>query len=147
MAQIFRIATKEAIREIILSEAQANRFGILMTDSQLETITERVVDLMETAINLRSGVQSRLENTLSALSQAQHAAHQATADERAGFRPGQGSGRLPRARAASEIYSPPDPQQSMDDTIPLYSGGSPALPRRRVAISETERARLAESRR
>lgn len=51
---VFRIATKQAIRDIVTENASENRFGFTVTEDNLESITDRVVDLFEMTLNLRS---------------------------------------------------------------------------------------------
>lgn len=141
MTQIFRTASKEAIREIIADNAQESRFGYLVTEMQLEAICERVVDLFETAINLRTGMQERLGPALAALKNPP-APQQ---DER--FEPGGGSGRFPRVKAAADIYVEQERAPSLPEpSAPAYPAITPGLPRKRIAMTETERTRLSRHR-
>lgn len=54
---VFRIATKQAIKEIIESPSEKLQYGLILTDENLEDITDRVVDLFEMTLNLRSRTQ------------------------------------------------------------------------------------------
>lgn len=54
---VFRIATKQAITEIIQDNAQSGKFGLLLTEDGLDAATTQLVDLFEMAINLRARTQ------------------------------------------------------------------------------------------
>ena len=54
---VFRIATKQAIKEIIEAPSEKLQYGLILTDENLEDITDRVVDLFEMTLNLRSRTQ------------------------------------------------------------------------------------------
>jgi hypothetical protein len=61
---VYRAATREAIKEIIVEESQAGRFGLLLSDESLESATDRICDFMETTLKLRSGVRERMERAM-----------------------------------------------------------------------------------
>jgi hypothetical protein len=58
MTSFFRIATKQAIRDIITENAQSLKFGVAINDDSLENITEKVVDLFEMTLELRARSQN-----------------------------------------------------------------------------------------
>ena len=51
---IFRTATKQAIREIIEENGFNGRFGHILSNNNIETVTDKVVDLFEMTLTLRS---------------------------------------------------------------------------------------------
>jgi hypothetical protein len=53
---IFRDTTKQAIAEIICENAEAGRFGLSMTEHDLESACNRIVDLFEITLELRGRV-------------------------------------------------------------------------------------------
>jgi len=59
---IFRTATGQAIREIISDHSQENRFGRSLTETDIDAICERVVDLFEMTLNLRAQVSGAGES-------------------------------------------------------------------------------------
>jgi hypothetical protein len=61
---VYRAATREAIKEIIIEESQSGRFGLLLSDESLESATDRICDFMETTLKLRSGVRERMERAV-----------------------------------------------------------------------------------
>lgn len=54
MAGIFEIATKEAIREILLSAMHESRFGYVLSPDNLETLNDQIFDLFLTSRNLKA---------------------------------------------------------------------------------------------
>lgn len=152
---IFRIATKQAIREIISENASQNRFGFTVTDDNLELITERVVDLFEMTLNLRSRLSTatpaspapeKRETPAAQPSRWQRASEEASSrtptmsprgtppQEKVGF---------PKTRNAAEIYEgtlnvKKDPA-SETQLAPQYDL---KLPRKRTALSAEEKEKL-----
>jgi len=54
MAGAFEIATKSAIREIILNSAQESRFGFVLSADSLDEINNQLFDLILTSRNLKA---------------------------------------------------------------------------------------------
>jgi hypothetical protein len=54
MAGIFETATKEAIREILLSAMHESRFGYVLSPDNLETLNDQIFDLFLTSRNLKA---------------------------------------------------------------------------------------------
>ena len=54
MAGAFEIATKSAIREIILNSMQESRFGYVLSPDSLETLNAQIFDLFVTSRNLKA---------------------------------------------------------------------------------------------
>ncbi|RZA12194.1 MAG: hypothetical protein EOP10_31795 [Proteobacteria bacterium] len=54
MAGIFETATKEAIREILLSAMHESRFGYVLSPDNLETLNNQIFDLFLTSRNLKA---------------------------------------------------------------------------------------------
>lgn len=78
---VFRTATGQAVRDIISEHATTHRFGLSLTDADLDAICERVVDLFEMTLNLRAQVgtgQAPQTNTGAAPQSGASTAHQAT---------------------------------------------------------------------
>ncbi len=63
---VYRAATREAIKELIAEQAQPGRFGLLLSDDGLEIAADRIVDLMDTTLRLRSGVREHMDRAISA---------------------------------------------------------------------------------
>ncbi len=54
MAGIFETATKEAIREILLSAMHESRFGYVLSPDNLDTLNDQIYDLFLTSRNLKA---------------------------------------------------------------------------------------------
>ncbi len=54
MAGAFEVATRSAIREIILNSVQSSKFGYVMTPEALEEISDQIFDLLLTSRNLKA---------------------------------------------------------------------------------------------
>lgn len=54
MAGIFEIATKEAIREILLGAMHESRFGYVLSPDNLDTLNDQIYDLFLTSRNLKA---------------------------------------------------------------------------------------------
>ncbi len=124
MASVFRIATEQAIKEIIESNSQTGRFGWMVTEENMEEISKRVVDLFEMTLELRAKTQDIFGAALSQTTTQ-------TAKNEAPF---------PKTRSASEIYSYGEgsssnaaPQSSLTPNMDLK------LPRKRYEMSLNER--------
>jgi hypothetical protein len=140
---VFRTATTQAIRDIIADHGTANRFGMSLTDSDIDAICGRVVDLFEMTLNLRAQVGTggaadprREASAHNGQPQAQPLKASRWEDERAA---------VPRTKAASEIYdfshmeakNRGDALTSVgnkNDSVPDLK-----LPRKRISVSSDER--------
>lgn len=160
---IFRTATKQAIRDIIQDNASSGRYGVMLSDDNIEAIGERIVDLFEMTLNLRSqmsgGVSSQSSTGQSSPSRESSQANtqrrapvartttlehinrqqssQQQKPESAGF---------PKTRWAAEIYDHHDARptqhyaQAIDTELPPQIDYK--LPRKRVALTAAEREKL-----
>lgn len=54
MAGAFEIATKSAIREIILSSVHESRFGYVLSPDSLEELNKQIFELILTSRNLKA---------------------------------------------------------------------------------------------
>ncbi len=54
MAGAFEIATRSAIREIIMNSVQTSKFGYVMTEEGLDDISEQIFALLLTSRNLKA---------------------------------------------------------------------------------------------
>lgn len=135
---IFRTATSQAIRDIICDHSQENRFGRTLTDDDLDSICERVVDLFEMTLNLRARVSGASEQDTG------HTKTQTRSmrweDEPAG---------IPTTRAASEVYDFSGfSHQSRQDALPHMAPSVTTEPehklvrRKRTPVSVEEHQRL-----
>jgi hypothetical protein len=140
---IFRTATGQAIREIIIDHSQENRFGRSLTEQDLDSICERVVDLFETTLNLR----------------AQLSANGFEATPAPSRQPSSQTGRptpwedkpvsAPSTRAAADLYDFRGDAEQKRGERP--AGLSPAranevtlaLPRKRISVTAEEKEHLA----
>ena len=93
---IFRTATGQAIREIISDHSQENRFGRSLTETDIDAICERVVDLFEMTLNLRAQVSGAGESS--------HSHKQSPKAQQRTVRWDEEPTKMPTTRAASEIY-------------------------------------------
>lgn len=140
---IFRTATGQAIRDIIIDHSQENRFGRSLTEQDLDSICERVVDLFETTLNLRAQLSANGFDTSSATSRQPSA--QASRSTRWEDEPVS----LPSTRAAADIYDFRGDAEQKKGERP--AGLNPAranevtltLPRKRVSVTAEEKDHLA----
>jgi hypothetical protein len=135
---IFRTATGQAIRDIIADHSQENRFGRTLTEDDLDTICERVVDLFEMTLNLRARVSGSSE----------HSEAQQKPQSRA-VRWEDEPAQMPTTRAASEVYDFSGfNQKSRQDALPNLAPNATTEPeykllrRKRTAVSAEEQQRL-----
>jgi hypothetical protein len=63
---VFRIATGQAIREIIEEHGSLGRFGLILTPENIDDIADRIVDLFEMTIELRTKTQQMFMHTAEA---------------------------------------------------------------------------------
>lgn len=131
---VFRIATKQAIREIIEENASSNRFGFSLTDDNVECITDRVVDLFEMTLTLRSRVAAPLQaESAEPVHQTQRRTPTLPSQERVGF---------PKTINAAEIYDGAlTPRRGLPESqVPPQQDFK--LPRKRTVLSDEEKERL-----
>ena len=152
---IFRIATKQALREIIEDHATQGRFGVVLSDESLEMATERIVDLFEMTLTLRSHTASMLgggspspapasapTHAQTQKAQPQKIQTQSTLTRRHSFEVDEHSP-VPKTKNAAEIYDKTTNRKSENpDTVPLAATFSFKLPRTRIGLSEKERQKL-----
>ncbi|MEN9810819.1 MAG: hypothetical protein RLZZ488_2386 [Pseudomonadota bacterium] len=137
---VFRTATTQAIRDIISDHGTANRFGMSLTDADIDAICTRVVDLFEMTLNLRAQI--------GLAGQPQEAATQQKPSQSA-MRPSRWeneSASVPKSKAASELYdlSHLEGQRVRSDSLPRFAPEKdPAvelkLPRKRINVSSDEK--------
>lgn len=136
---VFRTATTQAIRDIIADHGAANRFGMSLTDADIDAICTRVVDLFEMTLNLRAQIglagqpqePAPQKHTQSAMRPARWENESASA---------------PKSKAASELYdlSHLEGQRVRSDALPRFAPEKdPAvelkLPRKRISVSNDEK--------
>lgn len=69
MASVFRIATEQAIKEIVEENGVIGRFGLIVTEESLNEISKKVVDLFEMTLELRSKTQEMFNPSTKQVSQ------------------------------------------------------------------------------
>lgn len=161
---IFRTATKQAIRDIIQDNASSGRYGVMLSDDNIEAIGERIVDLFEMTLNLRSQMSGGGSSQSSAgQNSPTREAQQATTQRRTAqptrtttlehinrsqplTQQKPESAGFPKTRWAAEIYDHHDPvptqhySQAIDTDLPPQIDYK--LPRKRVALTAAEREKL-----
>jgi len=136
MSQIFRIATSQAIREIIEESAVEGRFGLLLTEEGIEKISQRVVDLFEMTLQLRAKTQEMFSSGLGnsqSNNNMKNSKNHFQNEEKAPF---------PRSRNAAEIYDFGNRTKSEMDSIPVAPIHDVKLPRTRFGLSLEEKERM-----
>ena len=130
MSTVFRIATEQAIREIVEEHSTGGRFGLIVTEENMVEISKKVVDLFEMTLELRSKTQSIFGLGASS---AQSFAEKEE-EERAPF---------PKSRNASEIYAFEERSKSQNATeVSLMPNLDVKLPRKRFELSLEEKERM-----
>ncbi|NBW82215.1 hypothetical protein EBR21_10730 [bacterium] len=139
---VFRTATTQAIRDIIADHGSANRFGISLTEADVEAICTRVVDLFEMTLNLRAQVGNTgsiaRENETSGPAPARNSALKPQRWE-------QEPAAVPTTKAASEVYDFSHlERKDRGDSLPQLAPKSDSavdlkLPRKRISVSQDER--------
>lgn len=137
MSQIFRIATSQAIREIIEESAVEGRFGLLLTDDGIEKIAHRVVDLFEMTLQLRAKTQEMFSSGFSGAQQNQSNSRPSKGNYQSEEKPP-----FPRSKNAAEIYDFDNRGKSELDSIPVAPIHDVKLPRTRFGLSLEEKERL-----
>jgi hypothetical protein len=136
MSQIFRIATCQAIREIIEESAVEGRFGLILTDDGIDKISHRVVDLFEMTLELRAKTQemfSGMNSQQQASSPKRVTKNNVQNEERAPF---------PKTKNAAEIYDFGQRNRSEMDSMPIAPIHDVKLPRTRFGLSLEEKERM-----
>ncbi|MBX9704259.1 MAG: hypothetical protein K2X39_08915 [Silvanigrellaceae bacterium] len=142
---IFRSATKQAIREIVENHGSKGKFGFILTDENIDSISDKVVDLFEIALSLRNKSQNILypqhipeENTQTKPSSLQSKPKPTYREPLVSEK-----GAFPRTKNAAEIYDfPKNYLESARNNIGLPPTIDFKLPRRRISLSESERSKL-----
>ena len=57
---IFRTALLQAIEDILKDSGSVGRFGLVLTDDEINTVSSKVVDLFEMTLNLRTRVSAAM---------------------------------------------------------------------------------------
>ena len=136
MSQIFRMATCQAIREIIEESAVEGRFGLILTEDGLEKISNRVVDLFEMTLELRAKTQlmfSGMNAPQETSSPKQKTKNGFQNEEKAPF---------PKTKNAAEIFDFGQRNRSELDSIPMPPSHDVKLPRTRFGLSIEEKERM-----
>lgn len=136
MSQIFRIATCQAIREIIEESAVEGRFGLILTEDGVEKISQRVVDLFEMTLELRAktqeiflGINSGTKSPPSKTPRNENKKE----EERRPF---------PKTKNAAEVFDFGNRKTSDLESIPIAPAHNVKLPRTRFNLSLEEKERL-----
>lgn len=144
MTSMFRIATKEAIREIVIENCHQGRFGFVLSSDDLDLSADKIVDLFETTLELRGRVQERMNSAPSTNSNIA----KANTKKRSDYRP-QVSNTLqnpgfPRSVNAAEIYEVPNPEYRKlhVEQVPQAPAMDHKLPRKRISLTEAEREKM-----
>ncbi len=136
MSQIFRIATCQAIREIIEDSAIEGRFGLILADDGIDKISNRIVDLFEMTLELRAKTQEMFSG-ISLQKQAANpkmgAKNKMQNEERAPF---------PKTKNAAEIYDFGQRNRNEIDSMPVAPIHDVKLPRTRFGLSLEEKERM-----
>lgn len=137
MSQIFRIATCQAIREIIEESSVEGRFGLILTDDGIEKISHRVVDLFEMTLQLRAKTQEMFSGMAAAPQQTNNpkkgTKNSTQNEERPPF---------PKTKNAAEIYDFGQRNKSELDSMPMAPIHDVKLPRTRFGLSLEEKERM-----
>jgi hypothetical protein len=133
MSQIFRIATCQAIREIIEESAVEGRFGLILTDDGIDKISNRVVDLFEMTLDLRAKTQELFSGMSNSKQATETKLKTKNNDDRAPF---------PKTKNAAEIYDFGQRNRNELDSLPIAPMHDVKLPRTRFGLSLEEKERM-----
>lgn len=140
---VFRTATTQAIRDIIADHGTANRFGMSLTDADIDAVCARVVDLFEMTLNLRAQLGTGAAAEPRRESSSQNSPQSAQALKSSRWEEDRVS--VPRTKAASEIYDFSSLEKSTRGDA-LHSAAPKnneipdlKLPRKRISVSSDER--------
>ncbi len=141
---VFRIATKQAILDMIVESGENKTFGLFVAHHQVDALADRIVDLFEMTLELRQKVQNATSepNPPKADPRRQAGARQEGATPSRHFLRDE-EPVVPRTRRAQELY------QGETAIAPLQSQQMPSLgvgqntmgvglPKRRVAFTSQE---------
>jgi hypothetical protein len=126
MSRIFRIATEQAIREMIEEEGESGRFGLLLTDENVGAIATKVVDLFEMTLELRSKTSEIFSPQASAK------------NKEAEFQEPQA---FPRTKSGAEVYFAGEQKKNNRGELPMAPHMDFKLPRKRFEMSLEEKER------
>ncbi|MFZ9520561.1 MAG: hypothetical protein ACO3A4_08805 [Silvanigrellaceae bacterium] len=139
---IFRTATTQAIRDIIADHGSANRFGISLTEADVEAICTRVVDLFEMTLNLRAQVGNvGAGHRETEQPNATPARNSSLKPQRWEREPAS----VPTTKAASEVYDFSYlERKDRGDSLPFLAPTNESavdlkLPRKRISVNDDER--------
>lgn len=127
MATVFRIATEQAIKEIVEENSVSGRFGLIVTEENILEISKKVVDLFEMTLELRSKTQDIFGQT------NKEPAKENKQEEKAPF---------PKSRNASEIYFQENKKNQSVLDAPLIPNLDVKLPRKRFELSLEEKEKF-----
>ena len=128
MTSVFRIATEQAIKEIIEENAECGRFGHMITEESMRDISIKIVDLFEMTLELRS--KTREMFTPSPQRQEGGRVFQ---EESPSF---------PKTKRASEIYTFQDKKTQSSSDTQLMPHLDVKLPRKRFEMTLEEKERV-----
>lgn len=133
MATVFRIATEQAIKEIVEENSVSGRFGLIVTEENVAEISKRVVDLFEMTLELRSKTQDIFGQAVSSAKQEPSTKHSQQSEERVSF---------PKTRNAAEIYAPQENKRNTHHLPELTPNLSAKLPRKRFELTLEEKEKF-----
>ncbi|MES2614229.1 MAG: hypothetical protein V4591_02320 [Bdellovibrionota bacterium] len=135
MATVFRIATEQAIKEIVEENSVSGRFGLIVTEENIAEISKKVVDLFEMTLELRSKTQELFNPATITTAAAKQKSQEKLQEEKHPF---------PKTRNASEIYSFQDSKKAYGgiENTPLMPSLDAKLPRKRFELSLEEKERF-----
>ena len=129
MATVFRIATEQAIKEIVEECSVSGRFGLIVTEENIEEISKKVVDLFEMTLELRAKTQDIFGQAANMRQEPKESRQ----EEKQPF---------PKSRNASEIYSFQESKKSPNShETSLMPNLDVKLPRKRFELSLEEKER------
>lgn len=129
MSRVFRIATMQAIKEIVEENSIAGRFGLIITEENVDEISKKVVDLFEMTLELRAKTQEIFGQT----NRQEHTQEKTHEDEQPDF---------PRTKNAGEIYHRHEDKREENKERFLSPHLDVKLPRKRFELSLSEKERF-----
>lgn len=128
MTSVFRIATMQAIKEIVEDSSVAGRFGHILTEESITEISKKVVDLFEMTLELRAKTQDIFGQA------SKQQPRQQLKEEAQPF---------PKTKNASEIYSFQENKKSeTSQDVSLMPNLNLKLPRKRFDLSPDEKEKF-----
>ncbi len=148
MSTVFRIATTQAIREIVEENAVSGRFGLIVTEENIEEIAKRVVDLFEMTLDLRAKTQDIFGGALGGQASSQEQRRENAKPAKRAFSRSNKldiseEGPFPKSRNSSEIYDFKTNNNNTQSRDTSYIPSLDAkLPRKRFELSPEEKERF-----